>query len=93
MKPLHRVHYFRLISEQSTGSPRDRRRTAAWRFCAERAFELVQANPAVRSWITEVSPKFRAEFFDGDGDMICPNGNVELVQALLAGWDILRGEA
>jgi len=25
--------------------------------------------------------------------MICPNGNVELVQALLAGRDILRGEA
>jgi hypothetical protein len=44
----------------------------------------------VSSWIKEVSPKFRAEFFDADGDMICPNGNVELVQALLAGREILR---
>ena len=46
----------------------------------------------VSSWSKEVSPKFRAEFFDSDGDMICPNGNVELVQALLAGREILRSK-
>lgn len=46
----------------------------------------------VSSWIKEVSPKFRAEFFDSDGDMICPNGNVELLQALLAGREILRSK-
>jgi hypothetical protein len=47
----------------------------------------------VSSWIKEIRPKFKAEFFDADGDMICPNGNVELVQALLAGREILRGKA
>jgi hypothetical protein len=47
----------------------------------------------VSSWIKEIRPEFKAEFFDRDGDMICPNGNVELVQALLAGRDILRGKA
>jgi hypothetical protein len=41
----------------------------------------------------EIRPKFKAEFFDADGDMICPNGNVELVQALLAGREILRSKA
>lgn len=41
-------------------------------------------------WIDEVSPEFRAEFFDADGDMLCGNGNVALVQALLAGREILR---
>ena len=40
--------------------------------------------PSVRG-SRKSDPKFRAEFFDADGDMICPNGNVELVQALLAG--------
>ena len=44
----------------------------------------------VNSWIKEIRPEFRAEFFDADGDMTCPNGNVDLVQALLAGRDILR---
>jgi hypothetical protein len=44
----------------------------------------------VSSWIDEVRPAFKAEFFTSDGDMICPNGNVDLVQALLAGREILR---
>ena len=35
---------------------------------------------------------WNGEFFDSDGDMICPNGNVELVQALLAGREILRSK-
>jgi hypothetical protein len=42
------------------------------------------------TWLDEVRPEFRAEFFDADGDMICGNGNVDLVQALLKGRDILR---
>ena len=55
--------------------------------------EHVEIALPVSSWIKEISPKFRTEFFDSDGDMICPNGNVELVQALLAGREILRGKA
>ena len=55
--------------------------------------EHVEIALPVSSWIKEIRPKFRAEFFDTDGDMICPNGNVELVQALLAGREILRSKA
>ena len=55
--------------------------------------EHVEIALPVSSWIKEIRPKFRAEFFDADGDMICPNGNVELVQALLAGREILRSKA
>ncbi len=55
--------------------------------------EHVEIALPVSSWIKEIRPKFKAEFFDADGDMICPNGNVELVQALLAGREILRGKA
>ena len=55
--------------------------------------EHVEIALPVSSWIKEIRPKFKAEFFDADGDMICPNGNVELVQALLAGREILRGNA
>ena len=47
----------------------------------------------VSSWIEEVRPEFRTEFFRPDGGMICGNGNVELVQALLAGREILRNNA
>jgi hypothetical protein len=44
----------------------------------------------VSSWIEQVRPELKAEFFRPDGYMICGNGNVELVQALLAGREILR---
>ena len=44
----------------------------------------------VSDWIEEIRPEFKAEFFTDDGDMICGNGNVDLVQALLAGREILR---
>jgi len=44
----------------------------------------------VSDWIEEIRPEFKAEFFKDDGDMICGNGNVDLVQALLAGREILR---
>lgn len=41
-------------------------------------------------WASEIRPEFKDEFFDSRGEMLCGNGNVELVQALLAGRDILR---
>lgn len=52
--------------------------------------EHVEAALPVSSWIKEIRPEFKAEFFTPDGDMICGNGNVDLVKALLAGRDILR---
>lgn len=52
--------------------------------------EHVEVALPVSSWIAEVRPELKAEFFDADGGMTCPNGNVELVQALLAGREILR---
>jgi len=44
----------------------------------------------VSSWIDEVRPEFREEFFNPDGFMKCGNGNVDLVKALLKGREILR---
>jgi hypothetical protein len=41
-------------------------------------------------WIDEVRPEFKSEFFKDNGYMKCPNGNVDLVKALLAGRAILR---
>ncbi len=41
-------------------------------------------------WIDEIRLEFRSEFFEDNGDMRCSSGNVDLVQALLAGRDILR---
>ena len=52
--------------------------------------EHVEVALPVSSWMAEVRPEFKAEFFDADGNMTCPNGNVELVQALLGGREILR---
>jgi hypothetical protein len=43
--------------------------------------------------VSEIRPEFKDEFFDSRGEMLCGNGNVELVQALLAGRDILRKRA
>lgn len=42
------------------------------------------------TWFDEVRPEFRDEFFDAEGYEKCPNGNVDLVNALLAGRPILR---
>ena len=38
----------------------------------------------------EVRSEAKAEFIDAEGNMLCGNGNVDLVQALLKGRDILR---
>ena len=54
--------------------------------------EHVEIALPVSAWIDEVRPGFKAEFFNPDGDMICANGNVDLVQALLAGREILRNK-
>jgi hypothetical protein len=43
-------------------------------------------------WIEEIRPEFRDEFFDEDGGFTCDNGNVDLVNALMAGRDILRDD-
>jgi len=43
-------------------------------------------------WQAEVRPEFHEEFFHPNGFFRCGNGNVDLVQALLAGRDILREE-
>jgi hypothetical protein len=42
------------------------------------------------TWLKEVRPELRNEFFTEEGFMTCANGNVDLVKALLAGRDILR---
>ena len=55
--------------------------------------EHVEIALPVSSWIEQIRPEFKAEFFRPDGDMICGNGNVDLVQALLAGRDILRDKS
>jgi hypothetical protein len=52
--------------------------------------EHVEIALPVSTWVKEIRPEFRAKFFEADGDMICPNGNVDLVQAVPAGRNILR---
>lgn len=42
------------------------------------------------SWLDEIRPEFKSEFFKENGYMKCGNGNVDLVKALLAGRDILK---
>jgi hypothetical protein len=42
-------------------------------------------------WIGELRPEFQAEFFENNGDVKCPNGNVDLVMALLDERAILKG--
>jgi hypothetical protein len=51
-----------------------------------------QAGTSIRSsrWLDEIRPEFKSEFFRDDGLMKCPNGNVDLVKALLADRDILK---
>ena len=52
--------------------------------------EHVEIALPVSAWFGEVRPEFKPEFFSPNGDMLCGNGNVDLVQALLKGRDILR---
>ena len=41
-------------------------------------------------WIDEIRPEFKAEFFADGGDVKCASGNVDLVEALVAGREILK---
>lgn len=82
------VHAKHVIVDDHTTIVRGKADAGGWKDA-----EHVEITLPVSSWIKQIRPKFRAEFFDADGDMICPNGNVELVQALLAGREILREKA
>jgi len=79
------AHARYIIIDDHTTIVRGNAAARGWKDAAHVEIEL-----PVSSWAKEIRPEFRAEFFDADGDMICPNGNVDLVQALLAGRDILR---
>lgn len=82
------AHAKTIIIDDHTTIVRGKADAAGWKDA-----EHVEIALPVSSWIKEIRPKFKAEFFDADGGMICPNGNVELVQALLAGREILRSKA
>lgn len=84
----HDAHAKTIIIDDHTTIVRGKAEARGWKDA-----DHVEIALPVSSWIKEVRPKFRAEFFDSDGEMICPNGNVDLLQALLAGRDILRGTA
>jgi len=79
------AHARHIIIDDHTTIVRGKAVARGWKDAAH-----VEIALPVNSWIKEIRPEFRAEFFDADGDMTCPNGNVDLVQALLAGRDILR---
>jgi hypothetical protein len=79
------AHAKHIIIDDHTTIVRGNAKARGWKDAAS-----VEVALPVSSWIEEVLPEFKAEFFTTDGDMICGNGNVELVQALLAGREILR---
>lgn len=74
-----------IITDDHTTIIRGKAKARGWKDA-----EHVEIALPVSSWIEEIRPEFKAEFFKPDGGTICPNGNVELVQALLAGREILR---
>ena len=76
-----------LIVDDHTTIVGGKARTRGWKDA-----DFVEIALPVSSWIKEIRPEFRDEFFRPDGGMICDNGNVELVQAILAGRDILRDD-
>jgi hypothetical protein len=79
------AHAWRIIIDDHTTIVRGKAEARGWKDAHKRKVAL-----PVSDWIDEVLPQFKAEFFRDDGDMICGNGNVELVQALLAGRELLR---
>jgi hypothetical protein len=52
--------------------------------------EFVDVPLTVSNWRQELLPAVKDEFIDDQGDVKCPNGNVDIVKALLAGRQILR---
>ena len=79
------AHAKYIIIDDYTTIVRGKAEARGWKEAANAEIALPDS-----SWLNEIRPEFRAEFFDADGDMLCGNGNVELVQALLKGRDILR---
>jgi hypothetical protein len=79
------AHARRIIIDDHTTIVRGNTQARGWKDAPH-----VEVALPVSSWIKEVLPEFKAEFFNPDGDKTCPNGNVDLVQALLAGREILR---
>jgi len=74
-----------LIIDDHTTIVRREVKAAGFKEAANAIAELPDSD-----WVSEIRPEFKDEFFDSRGEMLCGNGNVELVQALLAGRDILR---
>jgi len=79
------AHAKYIIIDDHTTIVRGKAEAGGWKDAA-----VTEVVLPVSKWIDEVRPEFRAEFFDDDGDMLCGNGNVDLVKALLAGREILR---
>jgi hypothetical protein len=79
------AHARRIIIDDHTTIVRGKVEARGWKEANNAEIALPDS-----SWIDEVRPEFRAEFFKPDGGMICGNGNVDLVQALLEGREILR---
>jgi len=74
-----------IIIDDHTTIVRGKAEARGWKEAANAEIALPDS-----SWLNEIHPEFRAEFFRPDGGMICGNGNVELVQALLEGREVLR---
>ena len=79
------VYAKRIIIDDHTTIVRGNAEARGWKDA-----EYVEIALPVSSWIDEIRPEFKAEFFDEDGDMLCGNGNVDLVKALVEGREILR---
>jgi len=79
------AHAKDIIIDDHTTIVRGKAEARGWKEAANAEIALPDS-----SWLNEIHPEFRAEFFKPDGGMICGNGNVELVQALLEGREILR---
>ena len=79
------AHAKYIIIDDHTTIERGKAEARGWKEAANAEIALPDS-----SWLNEIHPEFRAEFFKPDGGMICGNGNVELVQALLEGREILR---
>ena len=79
------AHARHIIIDDHTTIVRDKVEARGWKEANNAKIALPDS-----SWIDEIRPEFRAEFFKPDGDMICGNGNVDLVQAVLEGREILR---
>jgi hypothetical protein len=81
----HNAHAGHIIIDDHTTIVRGKVDARGWKDA-----EHVEIALPVSSWIKQIRPEFKPEFFDADDDMICGSGNVDLVKALVAGREILR---